>query len=282
MDNFFFIVLVLGLSTNAANYASLKEKGSVHLEGKHVAKFKLESFLSRLSPRLFLRCCGSERVILRGGGGKTSDSKGDNELKRKHISGTDESDSGDETDDSDSNIMTGTDSQDLDEQGGESKGDKRKSPVSSAEVLASNKDFDRRLDAYARRYGLSTGQPANPLGMLLEKAARSMDAKTRFKIKKENFALQAKEMDAIKRQLKEDDARRPCRCELPPDTGAILLRSAIPKPRRCGGGSCGDRWGARLHRAGSGRLVRVGVGRDPVAAARCVFVQRHRIRTRRW
>mmetsp|Transcript_37174 Transcript_37174/g.77738 ORF Transcript_37174/g.77738 Transcript_37174/m.77738 type:complete len:235 (-) Transcript_37174:41-745(-) len=230
----FLTALVVGVSTNAASHVSVKEWGSVHLGGKdspaHVAKSKLESVFSRSPPRLCLRCCWSERMVLRGGGRKPRNSKDNNESKRKNNSGQDESDSGDAIDKSDSDIMTGADSQDINEPGDEGNGDERKSQndVSSADVLAKNKAFDRKLDAYARKYGLSTGQPANPLGMLLEKAARSMDAKTRFKIKQENFALQAKEMDAIKRQLKEDDARRPCRCEPPP-----TLLDSLSDTERC-------------------------------------------------
>jgi hypothetical protein len=203
----FFIFLFV---TNAATLASFKEWGDSCLEGKngvahppHVAKSSLESIISYSSIPLCLRSCGAERLVLRGGERKTRDSKEMHIPNKKNV----EIDSGDASDTSDSD-MSGADSQDMNEPG--DKGD-----LSSADVLATNKALDRKLDAYARKYGLSTGQPANPLGMLLEKAARSMDAKTRFKIKKENFALEAKEMDTIKKQLKEDNARRPCRFELP-------------------------------------------------------------------
>ena len=74
-----------------------------------------------------------------------------------------------------------------------------------------DKLFEKKLQAYSKKYGVSIGPPANPLPMLLEKAAKSMDAKTKFKIRMERFELQKKEIDSIKKQLKDDDSRRPCR-----------------------------------------------------------------------
>lgn len=74
-----------------------------------------------------------------------------------------------------------------------------------------DKILDKKLDAYAKKYGLSSGPPANPLNMILEKAAKSMDTRTKFKIKKERFGLQKKEIISIKKKLKDDDTRRKCR-----------------------------------------------------------------------
>jgi hypothetical protein len=73
------------------------------------------------------------------------------------------------------------------------------------------KVLEKKLDAYVKKYGLSTGTSVNPLKMILDKADRAMDSKMRFKLQKENFALQEKDIDAIKKTLKEDDAKRLCR-----------------------------------------------------------------------
>ena len=90
--------------------------------------------------------------------------------------------------------------------------DSRDHAASKRRKSTNDKSFDKKLHAYSQKYGLSIGQPANPLPILLEKAAKAIDAKTRLKIKKERFEEQRKEIDKIKKQLKEDSAKRPCRC----------------------------------------------------------------------
>jgi hypothetical protein len=205
-------LLYVGMSTKAANTVNFKTWEKIRSAGKpysHVTdiKFVLVLSMAAIARQQCLRCCRSERLFLRGGERKSRSQQ--RNLESKQASGPEVLDESDESDESDD--MSGADSQDMDEMGAGNIVSQEKSEEKILSSPAKDKAFDRKLDAYARKYGLSTGQPANPLRMLLEKADRSMDARTRFKIKKENFALQAKEMDAIKKQLREDDARRPCR-----------------------------------------------------------------------
>ena len=96
---------------------------------------------------------------------------------------------------------------------GDSDSESRNENIEQSDMVArrSENALDKKLKEYAKKYGLSSGPPANPLRMLLEKAEKSMDARTKFKIKKERFVMQRKEIDRIRKQLKDDDSRRKCR-----------------------------------------------------------------------